>query len=405
MRDNMKEEKPKSKRNAYETVLIRVMLSIIIIYVMGLVFDLLPCIHPFLSKLVHWLFGNRINWDGNHDILKDMYGNIWVITIGILIFGITQRGYGIIHGLSMSDILRLAFSKRYLLLFVCFFVGKYLIFAIFYLCDFHYSLFLAQIESVVILLFITFGFFILSSFERVAQLLKQDTQNFIDQINDPEKNKLHPEWKLKTAVKRMDLNSNDDCMVLKENILLFLRNIKIPDIESEDFFTHMDLHIESTHMLGILLQQFFISNVSFEHIRLFIKGCLNSLNGTEEIMKQFVLIRSFLSSADIQRQFAPENVLDILGVLTKEDEKTILRYLLLYFEFYYQYSDSQGWCYLFLGSFWNRYKEIGGSYLLEDWKKAALALYIEYAKKERKHDTETIRCESEIFIKKLLKVP
>lgn len=32
----MKEEKPKSKRNAYETVLIRVMLSIIIIYVMGL---------------------------------------------------------------------------------------------------------------------------------------------------------------------------------------------------------------------------------------------------------------------------------------------------------------------------------------------------------------------------------
>lgn len=122
-------------------------------------------------------------------------------------------------------------------------------------------------------------------------------------------------------------------------------------------------------------------------------------------MKQFVLIRSFLSSADIQRQFAPENVLDILGVLKKEDEKTILRYLLLYFEFYYQYSDSQGWCYLFLGSFWNRYKEIGGSYLLEDWKKAALALYIEYAKKERKHDTETIRCESEIFIKKLLKVP
>lgn len=153
------------------------------------------------------------HWDKFHDILKDVYGIVWGVTIGIIVF-VSQNGYGTIYGLQMVDILIIYFDKIEIVLISLFYIIKLAAYEVFYLMDMKWTLLAGQIEVFSTFIYIIYLFVKLSNPERVSCLLEKDTKKNIELLYSDEQN---INWRLKKSVDNLNYSSTESCNVVINN--------------------------------------------------------------------------------------------------------------------------------------------------------------------------------------------
>lgn len=273
------------------------------------------------------------HWDKFHDILKDVYGIVWGVTIGIIVF-VSQNGYGTIYGLQMVDILIIYFDKIEIVLISLFYIIKLAAYEVFYLMDMKWTLLAGQIEVFSTFIYIIYLFVKLSNPERVSCLLEKDTKKNIELLYSDEQN---INWRLKKSVDNLNYSSTESCNVVINNLSSLYNSISIPEIDPENLYDNAEsrneyiLKYEKLHNILSEYKQFtdiiFGKNIDRNIVINIICRCGKKIKSESGIKNSFLFYRNIL--IDRSYKITQKELFYILSCLSQESEKRILIYLMI----------------------------------------------------------------------------
>lgn len=348
-------------RKATQCYLINLPVSI---YAAGCIVDT----SPWLKKYINFFIDNI---ESKETGLFIMFGIIWFVVIGIVLFEIWQ-GPGIILGFRKKAVLDMVLGSERMTAIEIIFSVKFLIYIIAYICRWECTLILGIWEIMISLIYILFRIPKIINAEKVAEILYDNTEKSIQASYTIEKDN-GDSWIIIRAAKRLNYQDIEECDELIRNMSGIVNVIKVGEnkIKSD----------EATLIIGLMKKTVLLTKVIYfatddrKRMQYIISKCYDQIRDADEAeVKKFLLLRSLL--CDSSYAFTPKDVIRMLKRLSKHYEQC-LRYLIIYIKCFSDCVGEQPWHIAYMDALVAEYNSVCPNDKITDWENCLNILYIE----------------------------
>lgn len=314
------------KRRHFPAILV----YFILLYAVAVFLDIVPCLNAFVTTIKKSSIFD-FNLQEKASTLVEVYGTVWTVSIGIIVFAI-QRGYGRILGLHIGEILSILLSKRQIGMVVSYFLIKFMIYLLAYCYGWRCTLVLGLLESFLSLAYDIYFFIRISTLNLVSEILKENTKRNIKALCMDSIDSWRADWKIVKSAQNMNYDSSEECDALIEQVTTFLEAIEVPGECSE--IGQVDFLIREMSILKQVTENICFADSGKKRMEYILKSCFENLTkfcGDSPGFRMFLLLESFL---DISSSIiTPEKIKKLFDILDEDNAAECLEALMIYIKF------------------------------------------------------------------------
>lgn len=334
----------------------------ILLYASGIILDACPAIRLWIKNhIINICLADKM------DAMLGFYGIIWTVTTGTVVF-VIQHGYGNVLGLSMIEILGMAFFEPVLVYTGALILCRAEVFLGVYLLEMKCTMVFGIAEMTMCLLFIGKCFFSLPQVKTVKEMIISNDDKITDKQNE----------NILKVSKQMNYNDNEECEALIEILTLRTKQLQEVDwsLEAKWNKENAAVLIKQENIVNRVVENMYKAlGDSHERMMYLMKMGLNSLS-KESAYKKYAFVKSLL--ADSAFAIPPEEIIYMLQTIENGNRIQVLKKLIVYTGFLHIILDKNAWNKTVLTALYKEYAKYGETEETLKWEDSAEVFYMEY---------------------------